>query len=33
MIAGAGGAFLVFAVLSAYLWVEDASPTGRARRR
>jgi len=33
MIAGAGGAFLVFAVLSAYLWVEDASPTGQARRR
>ena len=33
MMAGAGGAFLVLGVLAAYLWVEDASPTGAARRK
>src|SRR5438128_1235904 len=33
VMAGSGGAFLVLGVLAAYLWIEDASPTGQARRR
>jgi hypothetical protein len=33
VMAGSGGVFLVLGVLAAYLWVEDASPIGQARRR